>query len=172
VKGEQKPRRRIDPDEYARGLIADSSRGTCFICDLVEEPSGEHVVFADDLCVAFLPKYPTLLGRVLLAPIAHRTAVVGDFTEEEYVALQRRVYRLGRAVMDSFPTDRLYVLSLGSNDGVAHVHWHLAPLPPGVPFAEQQLHALDIANGYLDFDEQELKAIADRIGRAMNAPPT
>ena len=74
--------------------------------------------------------------------------------------------------MDSFPTDRLYVLSLGSNDGVAHVHWHLAPLPPGVPFAEQQFHALDIANGYLDLNERELKAIADRIGRAMNAPPT
>ncbi len=39
-------------------------------------------------------------------------------------------------------TERLYGLSLGSHGGNAHVHWHVAPLPPGVPYREQQYAAL------------------------------
>ena len=56
------------------------------------------MVFRDDLCIAFLAKWPTLLGYSLVAPLEHRTDVVGSFTESEYVELQRRVHRLGRAV--------------------------------------------------------------------------
>jgi diadenosine tetraphosphate (Ap4A) HIT family hydrolase len=91
-----------------------------------------------------------------------------DFSEGEYLALQRRVYRLGRAISVAFPTERLYILSLGSNDGVAHVHWHLAPLPPGVAFAEQQFHALDLASGYLDLSSAELATIASRTADALD----
>ncbi len=161
-------RARIDPADYARELLADNQRGRCFICDLVRDAEGRHVIFRNDLCVAFLPRYPTLRGRVLLAPVEHRTQVVGDFTEDEYIAIQRHVYRLGRAVSAAFPTERLYILSLGSNQGVAHVHWHIAPLPPGVPFAEQQFHALDIANGYLALEPDELAEIVQRIANALD----
>ena len=152
---------------YTQRLVDDGRDGRCFICDLVRDPSGEHVMYQDELCIAFLAKYPTMRGRSLVAPIEHRTHVVGDFSEAEYLALQSRVYRLGRAISAAFLTDRLYVLSLGSNDGVAHVHWHLAPLPPGVPFIEQQLHALDIANGYLDLSPDDQAAIATRIANQM-----
>jgi hypothetical protein len=31
---------------------------------------------------------------------------------------------------------------MGSQQGNAHVHWHLVPLPPGVPYAEQQFNAV------------------------------
>ena len=40
------------------------------------------------------------------------------------------------------PTERLYLLALGSRQGNAHVHWHVAPLPPGVPYEKQQYAAL------------------------------
>jgi diadenosine tetraphosphate (Ap4A) HIT family hydrolase len=159
----QAARRSIDPDAYAQHLLDDNRAGRCFICDLVHDASSEHIIYKDELCITFLPKYPTMRGRALLAPIEHRTQVVGDFSETEYLALQRHVYQLGRAISATFPTDRLYIMSLGSNDGVAHVHWHLAPLPPGVPFAEQQLHSLDFTNGYLDLSHDELAAIASSI---------
>ncbi len=157
----------IDPSIYAQRLLDDNRAGRCFICDLVQDPSGEHVIYKDELCIAFLPKYPTMRGRALLAPIEHRTQVVGDFSQADYLALQGHVYRLGRAISAAFATERLYIMSLGSNDGVAHVHWHLAPLPPGVPFTEQQFHALDVANGYLDLSHDELASIASSIANSL-----
>ena len=78
------------------------------------------------------------------------------FTADEYAAAatpgsSRRSRRLRRSV----PTERLYVLSLGSHQGNAHVHWHIAPLPPGVPYREQQYAALMHENGYLDIPDAD-----------------
>ena len=104
----------------------------------------------------------------LLAPRQHVTEVVSSFSEEDYLALQRRVHRLGRVLADITTTERLYVFSFGSMQGVAHVHWHLAPLPPGVPFREQQFAAVDKTE-YLEVPRPELQAIARRIGDGMAA---
>src|SRR5204862_1670978 len=104
--------------------------GPCFICSIVAGDDDEaHVVFRDDTCIAFLAKWPTLVGYTLLTPVEHRTEVIADFTEDDYTALQRRIHRLGRAITSALGPERLYVLSLGSHQGNAHVHWHLAPLP-------------------------------------------
>jgi diadenosine tetraphosphate (Ap4A) HIT family hydrolase len=128
------------------------------------ERDDHHVVFRDHRCIAFLAKFPTLLGYTLVAPVEHRTDVVGSFTEAEYVELQRQVHRVGRAVSASVPTERLYVLSLGSHQGNAHVHWHLAPLPPGVPYRGQQYAALmHEIDGHLDIPEADLATLAERI---------
>jgi hypothetical protein len=51
--------------------------------------------------------------------------------------------------------------------GNRRVHWHLAPLRPGVPFEEQQLAALDSDLG-LDLSEEELAALAARIRGALD----
>jgi diadenosine tetraphosphate (Ap4A) HIT family hydrolase len=79
---------------------------------------------------------------VLVAPVEHREGVVNDFSEQEYLALQSVVRRVGRALSRVVPTERVYVLSLGSEDGNAHVHWHVAALPPGVAYEDQQYRAL------------------------------
>ncbi len=61
--------------------------------------------------------------------------------------------------------ERVYILSLGSNEGNAHVHWHVVPLPPGVPYEEQQFAALMLETaGALDIPEEEKAALAARIG--------
>lgn len=77
------------------------------------------------------------------------------------------MHRLGLAVSRAVPTERLYVLSLGSNDGNAHVHWHVAPLPPGVPYREQQYAALMHEHGCLDLAPDEQQALARRITRLL-----
>jgi diadenosine tetraphosphate (Ap4A) HIT family hydrolase len=98
----------------------------------------------------------------------HREHVTGDFSEDAYVALQRVVHRMGEAVRRAVPTERLCVLSLGSRQGNAHVDWHVVPLPPGVPYAEQQLAALDWERaGVLDLDEAALERVAAAIRREL-----
>jgi diadenosine tetraphosphate (Ap4A) HIT family hydrolase len=101
---------------------------------------------------------------VLVAPKEHRVHVVGDFDADEYAQLQRLIHRVGLAVMRAVPTERLYLGSLGSNEGNSHVHWHVAPLPPGVPYEEQQREALDWSRrGILDLSEAERASLAAQI---------
>jgi diadenosine tetraphosphate (Ap4A) HIT family hydrolase len=160
-----------DAGQYAARLQADNAAGRCFICELADErttPGHETVAYRDEHCVVFFPAWPRLYGYCLIAPPRHATNVISDFTEDCYLALQRRVHRLGRVLTGITPTERLYVLSLGSMQGVAHVHWHVAPLPPGVPFREQQFAAVDKPQ-YLVIPKAELGELARRIGAGMTA---
>jgi len=121
-----------------------------------------HIVFQDDDSVAFLNKYPQLYGYVLVAPCRHIEQVSGDFTEAEYLALQRIVYRVAEAVRRTVPTERVYILSLGSQAANRHVHWHIAPLPPGIPFEHQQYTVL--ANPeILDLGDEAMAQLADSL---------
>lgn len=140
----------------------------CFICELVagNPEFAHHVVYEDEAAIAFLNRYPSLYGHTLVAPRRHLEQVTGDFAPDEYVALQRVVHRVGEALRAVVPTERLYVLSLGSAQGNRHVHWHLAPLPPGVPFAEQQLAALH-TDLVLDLSDDELGDLAARLREVL-----
>ena len=153
-------RKSFDLDAY----IDQIQNGPCFICEMIAgRLSGNHIIYQDDAVIVFLNKYPVLYGYTLVAPIAHREQVTGDFSLEEYLALQRAVYRVAEAVRRSVTAERVYVLSLGSQQGNRHVHWHIAPLPKGVPFKEQQLEVLRAANGILDIAESEMADLARRI---------
>lgn len=162
------PRRQLDLKAYATRTQAEE----CFICNVIDgtNPDEHPPIYRDDTAIAFLNRFPTLLGYVLVAPIEHRQNVVTDFTTEEYLRLQALVHRVGTAISDVLPTERLYVLSLGSKQGNAHVHWHLAPLPPGVAYEEQQFRALMMEpNGYLDVPDEDQAALARAI--ASKVPP-
>lgn len=152
------------------GAMREQLAGRCFVCELLggnpEFP--HHVVYEDEHAIAFLNRYPALYGYVLVAPREHREEVTGDFTRDEYLRLQAVVHRVGEAIRSVVPTERLYVLSLGSRQGNSHVHWHLAPLPPGVPFHEQQLAALG-TDVCLDLSDAELNELASNIRDAISA---
>lgn len=158
-------RRRIDFDAVRRELA-----GRCFVCELLagNPEYAHHLVYEDDRAIAFLQRFQTLYGYVLVAPKEHRERVVDDFSTSEYLALQAVVHRVGGAICRAVPTERLYVLSLGSMQANSHVHWHLVPLPPGVPFEHQQLAALDTDLG-LDLGEGELEELAARIRAALGS---
>ena len=144
-----------------------SRTGPCFVCaylgghpDYVHEP-----VYSDDEVVAFLSRYPTLLGYTIVAPRAHVVDVTGDYQ------LFRRVtdvmYDIAEALKKTLPTERVYLMSLGSHQGNAHVHWHVAPLPPGVLYERQQFHAMMAENGVLEVTREEQAALAARIRSAL-----
>ena len=87
---------------------------------------------------------------------------------DEHLRIQSLVHRVGRAIAATLPTERLYVMSLGSNQGNAHVHWHVAPLPPGVPYEEQQFQALMLeTKGYIDLAPSEHNDLARRIRSSL-----
>lgn len=160
------PRVAFNVDRYVQEV---TSRRQCFICHMVESDSPTHeVVFRDEHHIVFLNRYPTLEGYVLVAPLDHREQVVSDFSLDEYLRLQALLYQVGQGMAHVLPTERLYVLSLGSQQGNSHVHWHVASLPPGVEYQDQQFAALmGEHRGYLDIPVEERRRFALRLRDAM-----
>ena len=156
-----------DLDAYHRRVRG----GRCFVCAIVDgDPafSGHHLVYEDELAIAFLTKNPTRYGYTLVCPKEHREQATAGFSMEEYLDLQRVVYRMSEAVRVEVGAERMYVLTLGSNEGNAHVHWHVVPLPPGVPYEEQQFAALMLERAWeLRIPEEEKAALAARIAEKL-----
>jgi len=155
----------VDIDAY----VERSTTGPCFICEMLagNPDYAHHMIYEDKTGVAFLNKYPILYGYTLVAPRCHREQVTRDFTHEEYLALQALIYRVAEAVQQVVPTERLYILSLGSQQANSHVHWHIAPLPPGIPLEEQQFEALRLERGVVAVSEEEMSSLAERIRQEM-----
>ena len=144
-----------------------SKEGPCFVCELVAGRNPHHMIYEDQAAVVFLSKYSVQYGYTLVAPREHCEQATGDFTLDEYLALQRLIYHVGEALRCVVPTERLYILTLGSQQGNRHVHWHLVPLPPGVPYEEQQTAALDRSKGVLALSDEEMSSLAQAIRREL-----
>jgi diadenosine tetraphosphate (Ap4A) HIT family hydrolase len=104
-----------------------------------------------------------LLGYCLVAPKRHVEDWLEDLSEEQFLDFQRTVRTVARAIAATLPTERMYSMSLGSRQGNTHLHWHLAPLPPGVPYERQQFHAVMAENGVLPSDPAVQADLAARI---------
>jgi diadenosine tetraphosphate (Ap4A) HIT family hydrolase len=141
----------------------------CFICDFLNgNPRYKHHIVAEtETAIAFLNRFPTLFGYVLVAPKRHYEQVTGDVEEEEYVEMQRFIYKVSETMRQLLEPERIYILSLGSQAANSHVHWHVAPLPEGVPLEQQQYHALMHENGVIEATEDELAGFAERFRNAM-----
>lgn len=148
-----------------------SRSGPCFVCAFLGgHPDYPHeIVFEDEAHVAFLDRWPTLPGKVLVAPKAHIEHVVRDLDEDAYVRLMLVVREVALAVEAVLEVERTYLYSLGSRQGNSHLHWHIAALPPGVPYREQQFHSLMTENGVLAMSPEEAAGIAARIRAAVGA---
>lgn len=150
-------------------LVERRTSGSCFICEFLRGNSEyRHVAVCEtESAIAFLSKYPPLLGYVIVAPKEHREQVTGDFTLSEYLALQRFIYEVAEGMRRVLLPERVYLLSLGSQAANAHVHWHLAPLPSGVPLEHQQYHALMHEFGIIEVSHEEQIALAAQFKHAI-----
>ncbi|MFU8851609.1 HIT family protein [Micromonospora sp. SL1-18] len=157
----QPPKTAFDFEQYERRV----RQGPCFVCALVSgDPDyRHHVVYEDDETVAFLTRNPTLLGYCLVAPKRHIQSWIQEMEQHEFLRFQGVVYAVASAVAATLPTERMYSMSLGSQQGNAHLHWHLAPLPPGVPYHQQQFYALMAENGVLTVDDDAQSALAREV---------
>jgi diadenosine tetraphosphate (Ap4A) HIT family hydrolase len=156
----------MDLAAYAQRILT----GKCFVCGIVSgDPHYDHeqVVFEDDAHIAFLDRYPTVYGKVLVAPKTHIEHVVAELNQEAFLALMAVVHRVARAVEQVVPSERTYLLSLGSQQANAHVHWHIAPLPPGTPLERQQFHALMLENGVIPWSAAQAAELAAKLRAAL-----
>ncbi len=145
--------------------IYKTKTGPCFICEMISGNSEyyHHIIYENENAIVFLNKYPTLLGYTLVASKEHKEQVTGDLTIHEYLDLQHLIYRVSEALTRTVPTERMYILSLGSQQGHKHIHWHVAPLPPGVPYEKQQTEALKLENGVVSLSDEEMAMLALQI---------
>ncbi len=155
-------RDRFDREAY----LQETARG-CFVCRLIQgDPTlpPHHVIWQSDEAIAFLNRFPTVYGYALVAPVTHLERVTGDFTLHKYLALQRAVYAVAEAVRQALRPERVYVLSLGSQQANAHVHWHVVPCPPGLRLEQQQLSLIDVKErGILQLDQEEAERLAIQL---------
>jgi diadenosine tetraphosphate (Ap4A) HIT family hydrolase len=101
-----------------------------------------------------------------LVLLLHVVDVTGD--RALFRHLTDVAHDVAEALKQVVPTERIYLLSLGSHRGNAHVHWHVAPLPPGVPYEQQQFHALMVEQrGVLDISHAEQADLARRLRAAV-----
>lgn len=154
-----------------RSYVERSRRGPCFVCAfLAGDPDYAHeTVFEDEHHVAFLDRWPTLPGKVLVAPKRHIEHVVRDLDPAAFTRLMLVVREIALAVEDVHDSERTYLYSLGSRQGNSHLHWHIAALPPGVPYEQQQFHALMTENGVLSPSPREAADAASRLRGAIVA---
>ncbi len=141
----------------------------CFVCRMVagDIRLPENVIYEDEHALVFLDGYPREYGYTLVAPKEHREQVTGDFTVEEYIDLQRLVYRVSEAIREEVRAERMYIFTFGSNEGISHTHWHVVPLPPGVPYEDQQGAWTSWSKGVLEIPREEMASLAARIGRRI-----
>lgn len=158
-----------DPETlaYAQGRAGDAD---CFVCDIVAKhdagASPVHFVYEDSATIAFLDPYPRRYGYCLVAPRDNRELATGDFTLQEYLDQQCVAYAVSEAVRQEVGVERTYILTLGSKQGNAHVHWHVVPLPPGIPFEQQQNVGWRL--GVLRIPEEDMVALAVRLSKRIN----
>jgi diadenosine tetraphosphate (Ap4A) HIT family hydrolase len=141
----------------------------CFVCTMVEGNVRfpENIIYEDDRALVFLDGYSRAYGYTLVASKEHREQVTGDFTMEEYLELQRLIYRVTEAVREEVGAERMYLYKFGSNQGNSHVHWHVVPLPRGVRYEEQQGAWTSWSKGVLRIPQEEMASLAERIGRRV-----
>ncbi|MER8100865.1 HIT family protein [Kitasatospora sp. NPDC094016] len=163
-------RRPMDLDTYSEH----AQNGPCFICCLVEgDPAYAHeIVYETEQHLAFLDKWPVLPGKLLVVPKQHIEHVVTDLTEDDYLAMMRTLRLVALAAEDVLGGERTYLFSLGSQDGNSHLHWHIARLPHGIPYEQQQFDALAFTNGVLTYTSTERTDLADRLRQAVAARAT
>ena len=145
----------------------------CFICRLVSgDPTlpAHNIIAEDDDHIAFFDRFPTWHGYTLVCPKQHLENVFTDLTLVQYQALQTFTYRVGQAIAHVLQPERMYLCSLGSVQLNSHLHFHLVPLPHGVPIEAQQTVAIERnVTGYLDIQPKEREDLADNIRQALYA---
>jgi diadenosine tetraphosphate (Ap4A) HIT family hydrolase len=162
-----------DREPVDLGQYLEEARDGCFICRLARgDPTlaPHEVVWRDSQAVAFLDRSPAVYGHTLIAPLAHLEQVTGDMSLHAYLGLQRVVYAVAEAVRLALKPERVYLLSLGSQQLNAHIHWHVVPCPPGVPLEQQQAALLDrTTRGAVKLTPGEREALAGRLRENMPA---
>jgi len=100
-------------------------------CEIVSGARPAHVVFSDDVAVAFLDARPVFKGHVLVAPLEHYVTLA-DLPADLLGPLFLRVQRVSAAMPAAFGAQGSFI---GENNvvsqSVPHLHVHVVPRTKG-----------------------------------------
>lgn len=86
-----------------------------------------HIVYADDVAVAFLDHRPVFFGHTLVAPLAH-IETVSDVPPDLIAPFFTVVQRVARAVEQGMEADGTFVaMNNKVSQSVPHLHAHVVP---------------------------------------------
>jgi histidine triad (HIT) family protein len=143
----------------------------CFICRLIQNDPDLHphvIVAENDEFIAFLDRFPAQRGHTLVCPKEHVENIFDDITLPQYLKFQEFIYRIGQAIIKTTSPERIYLCSFGSAQMVSHIHFHLVPLPAGVPLDGQETVAMiRTITGVLSMTDAEQERLANEIRKAL-----
>jgi histidine triad (HIT) family protein len=101
--------------------------GDCAFCAILASETDAHVVFADEISVAFLDNRPLFPGHVLLVPRAHHEAI-WDLPDDLVGPLFLNARLLAAAVRDAMDSTGAFVAANNIvSQSVPHFHVHVVP---------------------------------------------
>jgi histidine triad (HIT) family protein len=101
----------------------------CIFCDILSGKRDGHVIYEDDLHIAFLDKYPIDTGHCLVIPREHHEKIT-DMKSLAVGEMFSVVPKIAKAILDATGAS---AFSLGQNNGraakqiIPHVHIHIIP---------------------------------------------
>ena len=111
---------------YYRAWVTD-----CRFCDIVAGTLPAHVVFADDVAIAFLDARPVFKGHVLVVPRAHYVTLA-DLPAELIGPLFTRVRNISAAMPAALGAQGSFVAENNIvSQSVPHLHVHVVPRTKG-----------------------------------------
>lgn len=103
----------------------------CIFCDIVEKKLPAHIVFEDDIAVAFLDKTPLFHGHVLVVPRKH-VVTLPELSTETVGPLFERVQSIARIIPNALGAQGTFVaMNNIVSQSVAHLHVHVVPRTKG-----------------------------------------
>ena len=102
---------------------------SCIFCDILDGKRDGHILYEDDLHIAFLDKYPIDVGHSLVIPRKHHEKIT-DMNPQDVGNVFSLVPKIASAILDATGAD---AFSLGQNNGraakqiIPHVHIHIIP---------------------------------------------
>jgi len=107
-----------------RGAVIDKP---CVFCAIARGEVTAHIVYQDDVVIAFLDHRPVFLGHTLVAPRAH-IETLADLPADLLGPFFAAVQRVARAVEVGMEADGTFVaINNKISQSVPHLHAHVVP---------------------------------------------
>lgn len=104
---------------------------TCVFCAIIAGEQPAHVVFDDDVAVAFLDISPLFVGHTLVVPREHHVTL-GDLPPDQTPLLFDRVQRLSALMPEAMGAQGTFVaMNNIVSQSVPHLHVHVVPRVKG-----------------------------------------
>ncbi|MDB4984794.1 MAG: putative Histidine triad protein [Patescibacteria group bacterium] len=100
----------------------------CIFCKIISKEIPAHIVYEDDLTIAFLDRNPVQKGHLMVIPKNH-TDEFQDMPPQDYEAVWNTVKKISSHLKRVFASPKIGVHVEGF--GVAHTHIHLIPIYTG-----------------------------------------